>query len=73
MIATRLDEKLRDYLENEGTLFSNELSSYQRPVLVILDRDIDLGVMLSHPWTYQALIHDLLGMKNNRVDVPVSS
>lgn len=41
-------------------------------VLVILDRNIDLIPMLSHSWTYQALVHDVLEMKLNRVSVNVS-
>lgn len=28
--------------------------------------------MLSHSWTYQALVHDVLDMKLNRVTVEVS-
>jgi hypothetical protein len=38
-------------------------------VLLILDRNIDLVPMLSHGWTYQALVHDCLDMKLNRVVV----
>jgi hypothetical protein len=41
-------------------------------VLVILDRNVDLIPMLSHSWTYQALVHDVLDMKLNRVTVEVS-
>ena len=40
-------------------------------VLVILDRNVDLISMLSHSWTYQALVHDVLDMKLNRVIVQV--
>jgi hypothetical protein len=40
-------------------------------VLVILDRNVDLTSMLSHSWTYQALVHDVLDMKLNRVTVQV--
>lgn len=42
-------------------------------VLVILDRNVDLTSMLSHSWTYQALVHDVLDMKLNRVTVEVSA
>lgn len=44
----------------------------RRAVLVILDRNVDLFPMLSHSWTYQALVNDVLGMKMNRVTVEVS-
>ena len=40
-------------------------------VLVILDRNVDLVPMLSHSWTYQALVHDVLDMRLNRVTVAV--
>lgn len=38
-------------------------------VLLLLDRNIDLVPMLSHGWTYQALVSDCLEMKLNRVVV----
>lgn len=41
-------------------------------MLVILDRNVDLFPMVSHSWTYQALVNDVLGMKLNRVSVEVS-
>lgn len=34
-----------------------------------MDRNIDLVPMLSHSWTYQALVSDVLDMKLNRVTV----
>lgn len=40
-------------------------------VLVLLDRNIDLVPMVSHSWTYQALVNDVLGMRLNRVAVEV--
>ena len=38
-----------------------------RAVLLLLDRNVDLVPMLSHGWTYQALVSDCLEMKLNRV------
>jgi hypothetical protein len=40
-------------------------------VLVIAERMVDLAVPLHHTWTYQALLHDLLDMRANRVKVVV--
>lgn len=40
-------------------------------VLILLDRSLDLVPMLSHSWTYQALIHDVLDLKLNRIIVEV--
>lgn len=40
-----------------------------RPVLVVVDRNVDLIPMLSHSWTYQSLVHDVLKMHLNRITV----
>lgn len=78
MIATKLDRKLRDHILNsKDNLFTNQGAkssvgtgtSSSRPVLIILDRSIDLIPMLSHSWTYQSLVHDVLKMKLNRITV----
>jgi len=73
-VAERLDNKLTEHLSTMGNLFSENQggSSFQRPVLVLLDRNIDLAIMLQHTWTYQPLVHDLLELKLNRVQVEVS-
>ncbi|KIJ37391.1 hypothetical protein M422DRAFT_33728 [Sphaerobolus stellatus SS14] len=80
MIAKKLDTKIRDAIlmasrSSSGTgLFvqdSNGLGALQRPILLILDRNIDLMPMLAHGWTYQALVHDCLDMKLNRVVINV--
>lgn len=68
MVARKLDQRLRDYVLNSRQTFSaNNSTQYQRPVLVILDRTVDLVSMVSHSWTYQALVHDLCDLKLNRV------
>ncbi|OAL26270.1 hypothetical protein AYO20_10147 [Fonsecaea nubica] len=79
MIATKLDRKLRDHvLNSKDNLFSskgsaaNLYSAPSRPVLIILDRNIDLVPMLSHSWTYQSLVHDVLKMHLNRITVDVA-
>ena len=35
-----------------------------------MDRNVDLISMMSHSWTYQALVNDVLEMKLNRIMVP---
>lgn len=54
------------------TLRDSNDPNHSSAVLVILDRNVDLVPMLSHSWTYQALVHDVLDMKLNRVTVEVS-
>ena len=48
------------------------MSLIQSIVLILLDRDFDLGTMVLHSWTYQALIHDLFDIKLNQVHFAVS-
>lgn len=73
MIATKLDRKLRDHILNsKDNLFAQKNSavpSAPRPVLVIVDRNVDLIPMLSHSWTYQSLVNDVLKMHLNRITV----
>lgn len=75
MIAGKLDRKLRDHILNsKDNLFNAKPTSSagtpaSRPVLVILDRNVDLNPMLSHSWTYQSLVHDVLNMKLNRITI----
>lgn len=77
MIATKLDRKLRDHvLNSKDNLFtkqqSNTYATPSRPVLIILDRNVDLIPMLSHSWAYQSLVHDVLKMHLNRITVEVA-
>ncbi|KAI1332538.1 sec1 protein [Xylariaceae sp. FL0255] len=75
MIAGKLDRKLRDHvLNSKDNLFNARPTSSagtpaSRPVLIILDRNVDLNPMLSHSWTYQSLVHDVLNMKLNRITI----
>ena len=75
MISAKLDRKLRDHILNSrDNLFSSRPSSAigsspARPILIVLDRNVDLIPMLSHSWTYQSLVHDVLKMKLNRITV----
>jgi vacuolar protein sorting-associated protein 45 len=55
------------YCQGEG-LFATERGSIE-PLVLILDRTSDPITPLLTQWTYQAMVHDLLGVKNNRVDL----
>lgn len=70
-VAKKLDSKLRANLINGRTSLFADALHLTRPVLVLMDRNMDLGTMLTHSWTYSTLFHDLLEMKLNRVNVVV--
>ncbi|KIO28386.1 hypothetical protein M407DRAFT_14746 [Tulasnella calospora MUT 4182] len=76
MVAKKLEQKIRDQLLGSARTGSGVfaqpdggIGALTRPVLVILDRNVDLIPMMSHSWTYQALVHDVLDMRLNRVTV----
>ena len=85
LVATQLDLKLRDYANNTRTLnnsssshtqlgsnagaSSNGTAVQQRPVLILLDRSIDLASMFSHSWIYQCMVSDVLELKRNTIKV----
>ena len=78
MICAKLDRKLRDHILNsKDNLFSSQGqrpsstigTPTSRPVLIVVDRNVDLIPMLSHSWTYQSLVHDVLKMHLNRITV----
>jgi hypothetical protein len=75
LIATKLDRKLRDHILNsKDNLFSGNQKALPgvpstRPVLIIMDRNVDLVPMLSHSWTYQSLVQDVLQLRLNRISL----
>lgn len=78
MVAEKLDKKLRENLRDARSSFFTSDSiqagqlNFQRPLLVLLDRNLDLATMLHHSWTYQALAHDVFDLQLNRVEIEES-
>jgi hypothetical protein len=72
MVASLLDTRLRDHLVSRNNLFTEAGhmgTSFQRPVMCLFDRNFELSVAVQHVWSYRPLVHDVLGMKLNRVSV----
>ncbi|KAI3795618.1 hypothetical protein L1987_38274 [Smallanthus sonchifolius] len=73
MVASLLEQRLRDHLLVKNNLFSesgNFTSSFQRPVLCLFDRNLELSVAIQHDFRYRPLVHDVLGLRLNRLNVP---
>ncbi|EAZ51227.1 Sec1 family [Cryptosporidium parvum Iowa II] len=68
MIARELDKRIREILRQSNNNILN-INSNNRPVLILLDRDIDLSTMINHSWIYQGLIHDVYNLKLNRITI----
>nr|GEU87717.1 sec1 family transport protein SLY1 [Tanacetum cinerariifolium] len=72
MVAVQLDRRLRDHLLVKNNLFSengNFTSSFQRPVLCLFDRNLELSVAIQHDFSYRPLVHDVLGLRLNKLSV----
>lgn len=71
MVAMALDQRLRDHLLSKNNLFTEGggLSSFQRPILCLFDRNFELSVGIQHDFRYRPLVHDVLGLRLNRLNV----
>ncbi|VDO04937.1 unnamed protein product [Rodentolepis nana] len=83
-VAKDLDARFREALrDSRNTLFSGMEHrnfgdakgtgftpfSFQRPLLIVLDRGLDMATPLHHGWTYQSLLHDVVGIHLNHVEM----
>ncbi|XP_050363928.1 SEC1 family transport protein SLY1 [Argentina anserina] len=70
MVASALDQKLRDHLGVKNNLLTEgRTTSFQRPILCLFDRNFELSVGIQHDFRYQPLVHDVLGLRLNRLNV----
>jgi vacuolar protein sorting-associated protein 45 len=67
-LAHKLATELRYHLTREEQLFDFRKTDTP-PILLILDRRDDPITPLLTQWTYQAQVHELLGIHNGRVDL----
>ncbi|XP_045539095.1 vacuolar protein sorting-associated protein 45 [Papilio machaon] len=70
--CARLAERVRDLLRRETVLIDNSIpfnGDVPTPILLIIDRRDDPVTPLLNQWTYQAMVHELLGINNNRVSL----
>jgi hypothetical protein len=75
-IAQKLNEMIVRHRQDnpkENLFSASGASGYQRPLLIILERNVDLSVMLQHCWTYQPLVHDLLDLNLNKIHVDIGA
>ena len=77
-VARGLEEYLRKHLSLRDNAFAPAAATHggrmggmmgarARPLLVLFDRNFDLSPQLQHPWSYQGLVHDVLGLRLGRV------
>ncbi|PHH77592.1 hypothetical protein CDD82_3454 [Ophiocordyceps australis] len=67
-LARKLASEVAHLISREETLFDFRRVDTP-PILVVLDRRQDPLTPLLNQWTYQAMVHHLLGIHNGRVDL----
>lgn len=68
LLAKKLASEVRYYINQEEQLFDFRKVDTP-PILLVLDRREDPITPLLMQWTYQAMVHHLLGINNGRVDL----
>lgn len=70
-VTQQLAKDVFDKITKESTLFDfrTQENGAPPPLLLILDRKDDPVTPLLNQWTYQAMVHELLTINNNRVDL----
>ncbi|KAK2628616.1 hypothetical protein QTJ16_001719 [Diplocarpon rosae] len=68
LLAKKLATEVRYHIIQEDQLFDFRKVDTP-PILLILDRRDDPITPLLTQWTYQAMVHELLGIRNGRVDL----
>jgi sec1 family domain-containing protein 1 len=69
-VGAALADAVRDNLHLFRGDSSASVSTFRRPLLLLLDRDFDFNAMLYHTWTYQALVYDSFPTELNVVTLP---
>jgi hypothetical protein len=68
MVARKLNKLIAEHPSTGANYNHSHHSKHMRPLLVILDRNMELITPIQHSSTYQALIDDLLTHQANRVE-----
>jgi len=71
-LTRQIAYRLQSRITEESSLFEasgREARNEAPPQLLLLDRRNDPVTPLLNQWTYQAMLHELLAMENNRVDM----
>lgn len=67
-MCRKLAESIRNIISRDANLFDFRQNDVA-PVLLILDRREDTVTPLLNQWTYQAMVHELLGIRSNIVSL----
>lgn len=67
-MCRQLADSVNHFINREPNLFDFRRQE-SKPLLLLLDRRNDTITPMLNQWTYQAMAHELLGIRNGRVDL----
>lgn len=67
-LAMQVGQAMKSRIENSSTFHVGN-TKQNAPLLLIMDRNEDPVTPLLTAWTYQAMMHQILEMQNNRMDL----
>jgi len=65
--AAKLADSFVNYMSSEDELMARSSKDDDKTTLIILDRKDDPITPLLNEWTYQSMIHEIIGIKNHRL------
>lgn len=68
--AARLADSFVSYMSSEDELLARSSKDDDKCTLLILDRKDDPVTPLLNQWTYQSMVHELIGIQKHRVKIP---
>lgn len=68
-MAAKLANMVNLTIRENANLFDQTTKKDIAPLLLIMDRKNDPITPLLFPWTYQSMIHEVIGIRNNTVDL----
>lgn len=71
-MAKTIAQGTREILDREEETF-NFRKQDSSPILLVLDRRSDLVTPLLLQWSYQAMVHDLFGLSNSRLNMSLNT
>lgn len=72
LIRVKLENRIKNHLINTKSTQSTQITQ-QRPLLILLNRSIDLSSPLKHSSAYNALVDDILGINMNCIKISAKS
>ncbi|KAF0268528.1 hypothetical protein FOG48_02487 [Hanseniaspora uvarum] len=75
IVGKKLNNLLNEYIINskqflEGNTTENSVADLDRPVLVLVDRNVDFTSVLSHSLYYECLVSEVFKLNRNTITLP---